>query len=658
MCHHERTLYADELITARSVPPVPPPPHRSHAGDSGVSRLEEALDQIADGLIFFDREWRYTYVNRAAEQYLQLTADQVVGKRLGELFPGDPAESDFGEPLRRAMENGEVTYVRAHHATLDLWLEARTYPTVDGIAVHMRDVSDLERQRRELEEATQRAVRMSSLLDISNEAFITEDLDHRVTYWNSGAEQIYGWTKDEAVGRDIRELIYDDAAQLEAPAATLAATGRWSGELQQRSKDGERIVVACRWQAVVDDEGRPTSYFAVNSDVTALREQQEQQSRVRRLESLGTLAGGIAHDLNNVLTPVLMSVQLLRTMHPPPEQAELLDGMQSAITRGANMISQVLSFARGVEGARDAVHVSSLIDELGTLTLAVLPKSITVEINTAAVPPLWGDATQILQVLVNLVTNARDAMPDGGTLRISVHLEEVTSSADGPSTHDAGRYVAVTVEDTGQGMDSEVQSRLFEPFFTTKGPGAGTGLGLASSLAIARSHGGNLLVQSEVGVGSRFVLSIPAADGPVTVEAVSPRHDDDELQGRGELILVVDDEASIRTLVSQTLARNGYRTVEANNGREAMALLREHAAAVRLVFSDMMMPIMDGAATATYVLENHPGVAIVASSGISASAAVDRARQAGVRYFVAKPFTVETLLRTIREALLDQSLRG
>ena len=648
------------LMTARRVPAVPRAPQSDAAADgSGVDpRIDAALDQIADGLIFFDRQWRYTYLNRAAEQYLGLPSDEVVGKKLGDLFPGDPAESDFGEPLRRAMENREVTYVRAYHATLDLWLETRSYPTVDGIAVHLRDVSDLERQRRELDEATRRAVRLSSLLDISNEAFITEDLEYHVTYWNSGAEQIYGWTREEAIGRDIRDLIYDDATRFDEPSAALAATGRWSGELQQRSKDGRSIIVACRWQAIVDDEGRPTSYFAVNSDVTALREQQEQQSRARRLESLGTLAGGIAHDLNNVLTPVLMSVQLLRTMNPAREQAELLDAMQSSITRGANMISQVLSFARGVEGARDAVHADRLIDELATLTLAVLPKSIDVEIEHADVPPLWGDATQIMQVLVNLVTNARDAMPDGGRLRISVQVEHVTSSPDEPSMLDAGRYVAITVEDSGLGMAPEVQGRIFEPFFTTKNPADGTGLGLASSLAIARSHGGSLRAHSAQGAGSRFTLSIPAVDESHAVLAETSTPEIELMQGHDELILVIDDEESIRSIVTQTLTRNGYRTVQAQNGREAMALLREHAGSVRLVFTDMMMPVMDGAATATYVLENHPGVAIVAASGLSASAAVDRAREAGVRHFIAKPFAAETLRRAIRDALLEESAPG
>ena len=645
---------------ARGAPAVPRPPHNGSAQPTGDGdlRFTEALDQIADGLVFIDRQWCYTYLNRAAETYLRLSADQVVGKKLGELYPGDPAEHDFGEPLRRAMDDGEVTHVRAYHATLGLWLETRTYPTVNGIAVHLRDVSDLERQQRELDEATRRAVRLSSMLDISNEAFITEDLDSRVTYWNSGAEQMYGWTREEAVGRDIRELIYDDATHFEEAAAALSSTGRWSGELRQRSKDGRQIVVACRWQAIVDDEGRPTSYFAVNSDVTALREQQEQQNRAQRLESLGTLAGGIAHDLNNVLTPVLMSVQLLQTMDPAREQAELLDAMQSAIARGANMISQVLSFARGVEGAREAVQAAELISELGTLTLAVLPKSIDVDIDQRAVPPMVGDATQIMQVLLNLVTNARDAMPDGGILRIAVREHVVTPSDAVPAVLQPGRYVAITVGDSGSGMTPEVQGRIFDPFFTTKGPGNGTGLGLASSLTIARSHGGYLDVDSDVGVGSRFTLYIPAAKGATAETSPTSRLGNEREQGREELILVIDDEASIRSVVCRTLERYGYRTMEAHNGQEAIAMLHEHGAEVRVVFTDMMMPIMGGAATAAYVLENHPGIAVVASSGHTAAEAADRAREVGVRHFLSKPFTTETLLRAIRDAVIEKMPSG
>ncbi len=617
---------------------------------NAVPHLDATLDQIADGLVLIDREWRYTYLNRAAERYMRLTSEQIVGKTLWELSP-DAATNDFGEPLRRAMDDGEVTYVRAYHSTLKLWLETRTYPTVDGIAVHMRDVSDIERQQRELDEAIQRALRMNSLLDISNEAFITEDLDFRVTYWNNGAEQIYGWTKEEAAGRDIRDLIYDDATRFEEAAAALAATGRWTGELQQRSKDGRHIIVACRWQAITDENGKPTSYFAVNSDVTALREQQEQQNRARRLESLGTLAGGIAHDLNNVLTPVLMSVQLLRTVESARERTELLDGMQAAVTRGAEMISQVLSFARGVKGARDAVHASDLIDELSKLTLAVLPKSIELDIDHTAVSPMLGDATQILQVLVNLVTNARDAMAEGGILRIRVREHEVSPSAAMPAMVAPGRYVAITIEDSGSGMNAEVQSQIFDPFFTTKGPGEGTGLGLASSLAIARSHGGLLSVESEPGAGSRFTLFIPALDATAAGEPKTVHADHVPVQGQGELVLVIDDEASIRSIVCQILNRNGYRAVQAENGRDALALLATRGDEVRLVFTDLMMPVMDGAATIAFLREHHPGVAIVASSGLASAAAVDRAQEAGVRHVLSKPFTAETLLRAIRDAL-------
>ncbi len=629
-------------------PSVPDTPSTG-AADAGL-HLEATLDQLADGLVLIDREWRYTYLNRAAEQYMRLTSEQIVGRTLWELFP-DAATNDFGEPMRRAMKERTVTYVRAYHSALELWLETRIYPTADGIAVHLRDVSDIERQQRELDDAVDRALRMTALLDISNEAFITEDLDYHVTYWNRGAEQIYGWTREEAVGRDIRTLIYDEATHFEKAAAELASTGRWSGELHQRAKDGRRIVVACRWQAVLDEQGRPSSYFAVNSDITSVHEQREVESRARRLESLGTLAGGIAHDLNNVLTPVLMSVQLLKTMTPSPEQAELLEGMQSAIIRGADMISQVLSFARGVEGARDLVQARALIDELRKLTLAVLPKSIEVVIVDDEVPPMIGDATQILQVIVNLVTNARDAMPDGGTLTISLREQTVHATSTSRPSLSTGRHVAIAVADSGGGMSDEIVGRIFDPFFTTKGVGEGTGLGLSSSLAIARSHGGDLTVASELGSGSVFTLLIPAADSSSLDDKSAGTAEDAPLEGRGRLVLVIDDEENIRSIVSQTLERHGYRTVQAQNGRDAISVMAAHGDDVALVLTDMMMPVMDGAAVASYLREHHPAVAVVASSGLNAAAAVERARGVGVRHFIPKPFTTETLMRALRDAL-------
>jgi len=604
-------------------------------------------------LCFVDTQWRLTFANAPTIAFAQTEPERLYTNTIWDLFP-DIAATSLRQAYERAMYHRESSTTRAFLSQFDRWVEATAYPVEDGIALFIRDVTADEERQREFTSLAERALALTSLLDISHEAFITEDLDNNVQYWNRGAEDIYGWTQEEALGRNIRELIYTDTSEFEVANAELLETGRWSGELHQQGKDGRSLIIACRWQAIVDEKGRPTSLFAVNSDVTELRRHQEMQARTQRFESLGTLAGGIAHDLNNMLTPVLMSVQLMKMEPLTQQHAELLAGIESSVLRGAEMIKQVLSFARGVEGASESVAVAELLDELSSMTLAVLPKSITVERVIDDVPPFSGDATQVLQVLVNLVTNARDAMPEGGVLRISATAVEIDGSADTLPLMPAN-YVAISVADTGTGMSDEVRSRIFEPFFTTKGIGDGTGLGLASSEAIVRSHGGYLDVQTEVGVGTTFTLYLPVAhahtrDGSDTVlESGAQPH------GTGELVLVVDDEPSIRSAICRTLELHGYRTITAGNGREAIEAHSEHADEVRLIITDMMMPIMDGAATAAFFAEHYPQVELIATSGLNAAAAVERARDVGVQYFVAKPFTTETLVRTVRDALVSVS---
>jgi two-component system, cell cycle sensor histidine kinase and response regulator CckA len=617
-------------------------------------RLNATLDQIQDGLIVVDRQWRYTYLNDTAETYLQNTAEQLLGKVMWEENP-DAYGAEFGALYRRAMEERVTGTVRAHHPGLGTWFESTAYPTEEGIAVYLRDVSDDEARRQEFAAMSARAQEQADLLEASNEAMIMEDLDNVVTYWNQGAEQIYGWTREEAVGRNIRDLLYDDAAVFEEPAAALLREGRWHGEMVQRTKDGRTVIIECRWQAVQDAEGKPVRLFAVNSDVTAMRRQQELQSRAQRMESLGTLAGGIAHDLNNALTPLLMSVQLMKSQQPTPEDARLLDGMEVSVKRGADMIRQVLSFARGVDGVRDLVDIAGVLDELATMSLQTLPKDITVRRHLDEVAPIVGDRTQILQVLMNLVANARDAMPDGGELTVSVREHTVDQVQDAASTLVPGDYALIAIEDTGTGMSRDVLDKIFEPFFTTKELGSGTGLGLASSMAIVKSHGGLISAYSELGTGTRFVVYLPVANGRSRSSTESP-YEQPPASGAGELILVVDDEGGIRQMVSLTLRAHGYQTVEASNGREAIEVFAQHADDVQLVLTDMMMPVMDGAATAAYFFEHHPHIAVVAASGLNADGGVARASHTGVRHFVAKPFTTETLLRTVHEALREHGV--
>ncbi|HEV2799759.1 MAG TPA: ATP-binding protein, partial [Pyrinomonadaceae bacterium] len=427
--------------------------------------------------------------------------------------------------------------------------------------------------------------------------------------------------------------------------------GEWTGELRQRTKDGEEITVESRW-TLVNDDGRPRSILVINTDVTERKKVEAQLLRAQRMESIGTLAGGIAHDLNNILSPILMAVQMLQYKVEDETTHQWLEILQTNAERGADMVRQVLSFARGVEGERVTLQPKHLVKEVVKILKDTLPKSIEIKFDVAA--DLWtisADATQIHQVLMNLCVNARDAMPGGGELY--VRAGNVTLDDNFARIHieaKPGRFVQVSVADTGEGMSPEVVGRIFEPFFTTKEIGKGTGLGLSTALTIVRSHGGFLNVYSELGKGSQFTVYLPAIESEVS-EQTENRKRLDLPAGHGELILIVDDEESIRQITRGTLETFNYRVVTASDGTEAVALYAQHRDEIAAVITDMMMPFMDGPATIRALRKMNPQVKIIAASGLGGSDKAAEAAGVGVHIFLPKPYTAETLLKTLAELL-------
>nr|WP_246335418.1 ATP-binding protein [Microcella alkalica] len=501
--------------------------------------------------------------------------------------------------------------------------------------------------------AQRRIADQAELIDATRDAIVVRALDGVVHYWNSSAESLYGAAADDAVGRPLRELICvaDDVFD-EALEVTLRE-GYWSDELPCTTRDGRSLIIDSRWQLLRGDDGAPDRIFSVDTDVTAWRREENLRTRARRMESLGTFAGGIAHDLNNVLTPILMSIQLLESTETDPDRLELLSTMESASKRGADMIRQVLAFARGVEGRRDRVAIDSLLVELQRFAADALPAAIrfTAEIDDG-LPCALGDPTQLIQVLMNLVTNARDAMPDGGELRVTASTIVLEDSFSTEAFQvEPGAHIIIDVVDTGHGMTLEMTEKIFEPFYTTKSMGKGTGLGLASSLAIAQSHGGTIRVYSEPERGTRFSVILPTASGDARASS-EPRIPTRALpRGRGELIVVVDDDPTIRLITSRTLQRYDYRTLVAENGRDAIDLVEAPGTAVDLVLTDMMMPLMDGAATTAYLEEHHPDIPVIAASGLTSAGGAARSAGMGVAAFLPKPYTTSLLLTTIRDVL-------
>ena len=524
-------------------------------------------------------------------------------------------------------------------------------PLVDSVVVAStlqifaaRAASEFERVR-----ADEQLREQASVLDAAHDAIIIRDLDQRVVSWNQGAQRLYGWSASEAIGKLIVDVLRTDPAAFAAAELALFATGEWVGESIKATRGGEKRTIEGHWTLVNDERGAPKSVLMMDTDITERRKLETQLLRTQRMESLGTLAGGIAHDLNNMLAPLLLSIGWLREQHPDDDTQEVLHDIETSVQRGADLVQQVLSFARGVDGRRLQVKVMPLINEVKGVVRDTFPKSVVFDFQGERdLWPVTGDPTQLHQVILNLCVNARDAMPNGGTLTIragNIALDE-TYCAMNPESKPGG-YVTIEVCDTGVGIPRDIQDRIFEPFFTTKAFGKGTGLGLSTCHSIARNHKGFIVVSSELGKGSRFDVYLPAdLTTPPTPAARSapvqlPR-------GNGELVLVVDDEAAIRTLSRRILERFGYKVLVAENGAEAVALYEANAADIAVVITDMSMPVMDGPTAVVMLKALNPAVRIVGSSGIHADGKAEKARSLGVSDWLAKPYTTEALLQLLR----------
>lgn len=477
-----------------------------------------------------------------------------------------------------------------------------------------------------------------------------------MSYWNKPAEDLYGWTFEEVVGRDLMELLYRDPEDGRHAAESLLRDGTWIGDLEHRTKSGASVVVHARWQLVRDSEGVPVGAFGVNRDVTVERREREMHARNQRVESIGTLASGIAHDLNNILTPVLLSLEVLEREQHSPELRELVRSLESRVQRGADMLRQVLSFARGVEGEREVIDSSDLLQEVYRLTRETLPKNI--EIRWHVDDQLWpvlGDATQLMQVLLNLITNARDAMPDGGVLEVSGRNGYGDDAGRIATDLDGERFVYFEVTDTGAGMSDAELGRIFEPFYSTKNIGAGTGLGLSTSQAIAKSHGGRLEVSSVRHKGSRFAFIVPATELKPPRDDVDPSLEAPLEQpvraSRQFRILVVDDEPAIASMFETILRLDGYEVDVAYDGSEALDVVERAHVPYDVIVTDLNMPRMSGDVFAQAAIARGVPSYFVFMSGLNVPEPLRSDEVFAHSVFLEKPFPSSVLLGALRSML-------
>ncbi|MEG5040928.1 MULTISPECIES: PAS domain S-box protein [unclassified Microcoleus] len=501
-------------------------------------------------------------------------------------------------------------------------------------------------QRKETE---QKIAEQAALIDIASDAIFVKDLDDHILFWNKGAERLYGWAEAEVIGQKTQTL-FNQPCKLTEPIQITTQQGSWQGEMEQLTKTGKNIIVESRKTLIKNQFYQSRAILVVNSDITEKKQFEKQFYHAQRLESLGTLASGIAHDLNNILTPILGASQLLplkiTNINEPTQR--LLRLLSGSAQRGADLVKQILLFSRSTDGEYVILQLSNLLQEVIGVVQQTFPKSIIISTKIPAME-LWtisGDATQLHQVFMNLMINARDAMSSGGSLTISAenrHLDEDDALMNLETK--AGCYVAVRVADTGMGIPPELLNRIFDPFFTTKELGKGTGLGLSTVMGIVKNHGGFIKVYSELGKGTEFQVLLPAIEGEVSLTTVEKAMH----RGNGELILIVDDEASIREIAQTSLENYNYRTILASDGLEALAVYREHQQEISVVLMDMMMPNLDGVSAIRALQKINPGVNIIATSGLMANRKL--ALDANVKIFLLKPYTIAQLLQMLTEIL-------
>ncbi|HYW31905.1 MAG TPA: PAS domain-containing protein [Gemmatimonas sp.] len=497
--------------------------------------------------------------------------------------------------------------------------------------------------------------RFRQLAENIEEVFwITDVTKSQMIYISPGYEKIWGRSR-EALHRSPAEwmsAIHPEDADAVADAARgRQAHGQYDEQYRIVRPDGEVRWIRDRAFPVQNGAGETYRIVGIAEDITERRRTEAHLLRSQRMESLGTLAGGIAHDLNNALTPIMMSVDLLKESETDPDRRRILDGIDASVQQGADMVRQVLTFARGVEGRRIPLSMPQIIRDVGKIAVDTFHKNIRVLVRVdGSIPPVLGDPTQLHQVLLNLCVNARDAMPDGGNLTLSAEVERIDAqyaASDGELLPDT--YVVMKVADTGTGMSKSTMDRIFEPFFTTKAQGLGTGLGLSTSLAIVKSHGAYLRVQSERGTGTTFSLFLPVEAARVLVPAepgkVCLR------PGRGELVLVVDDEIMIRDVTRRSLEANGYRVIVAADGADAVAAFASHRDDVAVVLADIMLPVMDGPVLLRVLRGMSPAVRIVAMSGLPDARLPEQFSGADAIEVLAKPFTTAALLAALADVL-------
>ena len=628
----------------------------------GEARLSAIIDSAPNGVITVDEQQNIILFNPAAEQMFGFTEAEALGRPM-EQFIAPRYRAAYQHHIRkfgateiagRKMGQREGIFGLRRNGEEFPFEASISHVEFGGKKMFTVILRDVTEERKAEEELKQQA----SLLDLA--PVMVRDMDDRIVLWSRGAEKIYGYAKEEALGRNSHELLH---TELPIPHwmidRLLRTAGVWEGEVHHRTRDGGSVYVASQWVLYRDAHGTPIRILEVNADITAWRHAEELQTRSQKLEALGTLAGGIAHDFNNILLAINGNAQLAMADVPPDNIARQSIGeILKAGIRASDLVKRIMGFCRAQEQKKQVVKLQPVIEEALRLMRATLPARIRLETYFAAdMPPAKVDPGQIHQVIVNLATNAAHAIGEkNGTIEIRLDVVQVNAEdRQAAGKLEEGKYLRLLVSDDGCGMDRATLNRIFDPFFTTKKQGEGTGLGLSVVHGIVTSHNGAIAVTSQPGAGTAFHLFFPIATE--AVEEATAEAPKEAAQARSEHILYVDDEEALVFLATRLLERRGYRVSGFSDATSALKQFRENPGDFDAVVTDLSMPGMSGFELTEEIHRTRAEIPVLLTSGYLQTEDQQKAESLGIRETIQKPATADKLAGALEKILSEQPAR-
>ncbi len=621
------------------------------------TKLKALIESTKDAVAMFSLDGKLTVMNRSANIYFRwfFKHDLQVGDYIEKYLPMK-WRKHFTYYCLEAVK-GNSSHVEIHEKVngKTTYFDIIYNPVYDEKTKEISSISFFARNITPQKLAHEQIQKQLMFLDQASDAIIAFGADFNLTYWNASAEKLFSFN-DQTLNDHLHVLNLLQPQNKDVFKTALAQThkeGNWIGELTIKLSEPNEHIIQSRLSLIKDQFNHSSAYLLICSDFTEKKQIEKQLMRSQRVENIGMLAGGVAHDLNNILSPILLSTQLLQLKLTDQANLSALETIEQSAQRGSEIVKQILSFTKGSDQNKTLVQIRHLTKELKKFIDDTFPKNIELELDVPHdLPFVEADPTELHQVLLNLSVNARDAMPDGGTLKIIAYPQTLDNAFVQMNPYvQEGEHLIIEVSDTGSGIAQKDLEKIFDPFYTTKTADKGTGLGLFTVHNIVNKHQGFISVQSKEGKGTTFKIYFPAMSSQVTAD-IEEQKDIHSFEGSGETILIIEDEAPIRKIVTQILESMNFKVLGAENGAVGLETFVKHQKDIDLIITDLMMPVMDGPATIIAIHHIDPTAKIITVSGEPTKIAA--VKDMDIVGYIQKPFNSEALLKMIAKALAEK----